>query len=1135
MNISAPFIARPIATILLTFGVALAGIAAFTLLPVAPLPRIDVPSIFVQAALPGASPESMAATVATPLERHLGAIADVDDITSTSTVGSSNIQLQFGIDRDIEGAARDVQAAIVAAHADLPSALTRNPSYRKINSSNFPIMALALTSDTLTQGQIYDAADAVISQRLSQIKGVGAVNVNGSALPAVRVDVNPLALSKYGISLQDIRAAISNANANAPKGAIESANLHYQIYTNDNARTAEPYRDLIIANRNGNMVRLGDVAVVTDMEDGATENIRTYGVYNGKAAVSIEVQQQPGANIIEVVDAVKAEIPLLKAQIDPKIDLEVILDRSTTIRASLRQVEQTLIIAVAMVILVVYIFLRSYRAALIPAVVVPVSLIGTFGAMYLLDFTLDNFSLMALTIATGFVVDDAIVVMENVTRHIEGGMSRMQAALKGAKEVGFTVISMSLSLVAVFIPFQLVGGILGRLFREFTLTLTVSILISLVLSLTTTPMMCAWILKRPPADSPPGESSDAQQPGAGGSRAGSWFERVFTSVKRDYERSLAWTLRHPGLMVLTIPAALILTIFLIWVMPGGFFPQQDTGQLRGGMRGDASASFQSLKPKLQQAVQIIGADPAVKNVMGTVGGGGGGFGGAGPQANLQITLKPLAERSVSADQVIARLRPQLLRIPGAVTFLQSQQDINAGAGGGRGSNSQYQYTLLGDDLTELRNWSQKLRTALQDVKEVEDVDTDLQPGGLETDLVVDRDAASRLGLTASQIDNTLGSAFAQAQVSTIYNPFSPQQYHVILEVAPQFLQNPDVLKQIYVSTSGGAVSGTQATQAVAGTTSFKKAGGGTTASSATSVASDAARNLAANSLANSGRGNTSTGSAVSVAKENVIPLSAFSHFASNTTPTAVTHTGGQISTSFSFNLADGYSLQEALDAIDRTMNEIHVPTTVQGAAYGTARQFRQQQNSQPLMLLAALVAIYVVLGMLYESYRQPLTILSTLPSAGLGAVVGLAATGTEFSLIAFLGILLLIGIVKKNAIMMVDFALDAERNLGMDSLAAISRACSLRFRPIMMTTFAAIAGALPLAIAHGDGTEMRRPLGISIVGGLVVSQILTLYTTPAVYLYIQGYVKRQRRLRRQKRRQEKERLLKMHGQAKATS
>jgi multidrug efflux pump len=1119
MNISAPFIARPVATILLTFGVALAGIAAFTLLPVAPLPRIDVPAIFVQAALPGASPESMAATVATPLERHLGAIADVDDITSTSSVGSSNIQLQFGIDRDIEGAARDVQAAIVASHADLPSALTRNPSYRKVNSSNFPILALALTSDTLTQGQIYNAADAVISQRLAQIKGVGAVNVNGSALPAVRVDVNPLALSKYGISLQDVRAAISNANANAPKGAIESANLHYQIYTNDNARTAEPYRSLIIANRNGNIVRLGDVAVVTDMEDGATENIRTYGVYNGKAAVSVEVQQQPGANIIEVVDAVKAEIPLLKSQIDSKIDLEVIRDRSTTIRASLRQVEQTLIIAVAMVILVVYVFLRSYRAALVPAVVVPVSLIGTFGAMYLLDFTLDNFSLMALTIATGFVVDDAIVVMENVTRHMEAGMSRMQAALKGAKEVGFTVISMSLSLVAVFVPFQLVGGIVGRLFREFTLTLSVSILISLVISLTTTPMMCAWILKRP----------SESEPRTAGERAGGWFERVFQSVKRDYEKSLTWTLRHPLLMVMTIPAALIVTIFLIIVMPKGFFPQQDTGQLRGGMRGDASASFQSLKPKLQQAVKIIGADPAVQNVMGTVGGGGGGF-GSGPQANLQITLRPLADRNVSADQVITRLRPQLLRIPGAVTFLQAQQDINAGAGGGRGSNSQYQYSLLGDDLTDLRNWSQKLRTALQDVKEVEDVDTDLQPGGLETDLVVDRDAASRLGLTASQIDQTLGSAFAQAQVSTIYNPFSPQQYHVILEVAPEFLQSPDVLKQLYVSTSGGAVSGTQATQAVAGTTSFKKAGG-STASSATSVASDAARNLASNSLANGGRGNTSTGSAVSVAKENVIPLAAFSHFASNTTPTSVTHTGGQISTSFSFNLAEGYSLDDALGAIDRTMNEIHMPTTIQGAAYGTARQFRQQQNSQPLMLLAALVAIYVVLGMLYESYRQPLTIISTLPSAGLGAIVGLAATGTEFSLIAFLGILLLIGIVKKNAIMMVDFALDAERNLGLDSLAAISRACSLRFRPIMMTTFAAIAGALPLAIAHGDGTEMRRPLGISIVGGLVVSQILTLYTTPAVYLYIQGYIRRQRRLKRQ---EKKERLRNMHGQAKAS-
>ena len=1085
MNISAPFIARPVATILLTIGVALAGMSTFTLLGVAPLPRIDVPAIFVSASLPGASPEVMASSVATPLERHLGAIADVDDMTSTSTTGSTNIQLTFGIDRDIEGAARDVQAAIVAAHADLPSALTRNPQYRKINSSMFPIMNIAMTSDTLTQGQIYDAADAVISQRLSQIKGVGGVSVNGSALPAVRVEVNPLSLSKYGIGLQDIQAAISNANANAPKGSIESDDLHYQIYTNDNARDAAPYRNLIIANRNGATVRLGDVATVTDMEDGATENIRTYGLYNGKPAVSVQILQQPGANVVEVVDAVRAELPLLKASIDPKIDLVVTFDRSTTIRASLHQVENTLILAVAMVILVVYIFLHSYRAAMIPALVVPVSLIGTFAAMYMLDYTLDNFSLMALTIATGFVVDDAIVVMENTTRHIEEGMSAMRAALLGAKEVGFTVVSMSLSLIAVFIPFELAGGIVGRLFREFTITLSVSILISLVISLTTTPMMCSRLLRRE-------HSTDL-------GRFARAFERGFQALRGGYERTLGWALDHRRIMMLVLLVTIVLNVYLYYVVPKGFFPQQDTGQLQGGVRADAFSSFQLMKDKLQQVAAIIQRDPAVAAVTGQV--GGGGFGPAGSAfSGMSVTLKPRGERTASADEVIKRLRPELNKVTGVAVFLQAVQDLGGG-GGGRSSNSQYQYTLLGDDLAELRTWSQTLRVALQTVPEIEDVDTDLQPGGLEADLIVDRDSASRLGLTTSQIDNTLGAAFAQAQVSTIYNPFSPQQYHVVMEVAPEFWQNPEVLKELYVSTSGGSVSGTQATQAVAGTTSFKSKSGTVVASSA-SVAADVARNLAANSLANAGRGNTSTGSAVSTNKETVVPFSAFSHFATNTTPVSVSHTGTSVSTSISFNLPEGEPLSTALEAIEKTMERIHMPVTIHGSTYGTARLFQQNASSQPLMLLAALVAIYIVLGMLYESYSQPLTILSTLPSAGLGALLALLVVDMEFSLIAFLGILLLIGIVKKNAIMMVDFALEAERSLGLSPRAAIARACSLRFRPIMMTTCAAIAGALPLAIAYGDGTEMRRPLGVSIVGGLVVSQLLTLYTTPVVYLYI---------------------------------
>ena len=1092
MNISAPFIRRPVATILLTFGVALAGISTFTLLPVAPLPRIDVPAIFVSAALPGASPEVMASTVATPLERHLGAISDVDDMTSTSSVGSSNIQLTFGIDRDIDGAARDVQAAIVASHADLPSALTRNPSYRKINSSLFPVMNIAMTSDTLTQGQIYDAADAVISQRLSQIKGVGGVNVSGSALPAVRVEVNPLSLSKYGIGLQDIQAAISNANANAPKGAIESDKLHYQIYTNDNARDAAPYRALIIANRNGATVRLGDVAEVMDMDDGATENIRTYGLYNGKPAISVQVFQQPGANVVEVVDAVRKELPLLKASIDPKIDLIVTYDRSVTIRASLQQVEQTLILAVAMVILVVFIFLHSYRAALVPAVVVPISLIGTFAAMYLLDYTLDNFSLMALTIATGFVVDDAIVVMENTTRHIEEGMTPMRAALVGAREVGFTVVSMSLSLIAVFIPFDLTGGIVGRLFREFTVTLSVSILISLVISLTTTPMMCSRLLRL--------EHREL-------TRFGKAFERLFVSMRKGYERTLGWALDHRRIMGLILLVTIGLNGYLYVVVPKGFMPQQDTGQIQGGIRGDAFTSFQLMKAKLQEVATIIQNDPGVAMVTGSVG-GGGGFGpgsGSGATASVSVTLKPLSERNASADEIIARLRPKLNRVAGVAAFLQAVQDL--GGPGGRSGNSQYQYTLLGDDLTELREWSLKIRQALQNVPEVEDVDTDLQPGGLEADVIVDRDSASRLGLTESQIDNTLGGAFAQSQVSTIYNPFSPQQYHVVMEVAPPFWQNPEVLNELYVSTSGGAVSGTQSTQAVAGTTSFKTSSG-TVAASSAAVAADVARNLAANSLANAGRGNTSTGSAVSTSSETVVPFSAFSHYATNTTAVSVSHTGTSVSTAISFNLPEGESLSTGLAAIEKTMERIHTPISIHGSAYGTAKLFQQSAGGQPLLLLGALFAIYVVLGMLYESYIQPITILSTLPSAGLGALLALMAVDMEFSLIAFLGILLLIGIVKKNAIMMVDFALEAERTLGLDPRAAIARACSLRFRPIMMTTCAAIAGALPLALAYGNGTEMRRPLGVSIVGGLVVSQILTLYTTPVVYLGLHRFSKK---------------------------
>ncbi len=1097
MNISAPFIKRPVATLLLTLGVAAAGAAAFTLLPVASLPRIDLPAVFVFASFPGASPEVMASTIATPLERHLGAIADVNDMTSTSTVGSTNIQMTFGLDRDINGAARDVQAAIEAARLDLPTGLPSSPSYRQINTSSFPIMQLALTSDVLTQGQIYDAADAVISQRLAQIKGVGGVNVNGSALPAVRVELNPLSLAKYGIGLQDVVAAISNANANAPKGGIDVGPQRYQIYTNDNARDAAAYRNLIIASRNGAVVRLSDVGTVTDMQDGATQNIRTYGIYNGKAAITVQVLKQPGANMIDVVDRVKAAIPELKASIDPNIDLEVTSDRSVTIRGSLHQVEQTLLISVAMVILVVYIFLHSHRAAIVPAVVVPVSLVGTFGAMYLLDYTLDNFSLMAITVATGFLVDDAIVVMENIMRHIEAGMSRTRAALYGAREVGFTVLAMSLALCAVFIPFELMGGIIGRLFGEFFITLSVAILISLVLSLTTTPMLCSRLL--------PNLLRVRQRAAASLARA-HWFDRFFSVLRREYEQSLPWALRHPMSVLALLPVVIALSLFLIVIAPKGFFPQQDTGQLQGGLRADSFASFSLVKSKLNEVAKIIQDDPAVDSVTGSVG-GGSFWNGNGVSASVNVTLKPRNERSASADDVLARLRPQLARVTGVQTFLQSQQDIGGG-GGGRSANAQYQYTLLGDNLTELRTWSDRLRVALQKVPELTDVDTDLQAGGLEADLVVDRDTAYRLGLTEAQIDSALGDAFAQSEVSTIYNPFSPQQYRVVMEVAPQFWQSPEVLKDLWLSTSGGPVSGTQLTQAVAGTTSFS----GTTSSTATAVAEDLARNQALNSLANAGRGNTSTGAAVSVSAETLVPFSAFSHFETGTAPVSVNHTGTSASTSIAFNLPEGVSLDEAIAAIERTMNQIHVPASIHGGTYGEAFLFQQSANRFPLMALGAILAIYVVLGILYESYAHPLIILSTLPSAWLGALLALLVTGTELNIVSVLGMIMLTGIVMKNGIMMVDFARDGERTLGLDPRAAITRACSLRFRPIMMTTFAAIAGALPLAIAWGEGTEMRRPLGISIVGGLIVSQMLTLYTTPVVYLAVHRLQRFLRRL-----------------------
>jgi len=1085
MNLSAPFIQRPVATTLLTMGILLAGIMAFRLLPVAPLPQIEFPAIAISASMPGASPEVMASSVATPLERHLGTIADVTEMTSTSAQNSTNIQMIFGLDRDIDGAARDVQAAIVAARADLPTNLRSNPTYRKFNAAQAPVIILSMTSDTLSQGQIYDAAATIVQQKLSQLEGVGNVGVQGSALPAVRVELNPQALFKYGIGLEDVRAALSAANANAPKGAIENDKLHFQIYTNDQANLAEQYRPLIVAYRDGSPVRLTDVAQVLDQSDGAVENIRNYGLYNGKPAVSVIVTQQPGANIIETVDRVIGLIPELKKSIPSTIDLQVANNRSVTIRASLKQVERTLVGAVVLVILVVFVFLRDWRSTLIPAVAVPVSLIGTFGAMYLFGFSLDNFSLMSLTIATGFVVDDAIVVMENTTRHIEAGMPRMKAAFIGASEVGFTVLSMSLSLVAVFGPLLLVGGLLGRLFHEFTVTLTVAILISLVISLTTTPMMCARFL-----------SEHAQ------TKPTSWFfrtsEGAFERVKAGYGRTLEWAVNHGLVMIAILGATIILNIVLFVVVPKGFFPQQDTGQMRGTTRSDQSTSFQSMKQKMIQAAEIIREDPAVATVVSNINSGGsGGFGPSGSTtASFNITLKPLEERKLSADEVIARLRPKFFEVKGTQTFLQAVQDIQAG---GRAGNAQYQYTLTGDDLTELRTWSDKLRRELQNVKEVTDVDSDQQPGGLETEVVIDRDSAYRLGLTASQIDATLYDAFGQRLVSTIYNPLN--QYHVVMEVAPEYWQNPEILKDIYISTSGGGVSGTASTNAVAGTTVLGK----TAAPTAASVANDTARNAQANALANTTKGGASTGSAVSTSREPMVPLSAIAHFGNGTTPTQVAHQGTFAATTISFNLPTGEPLSDATEAIDSAMKRIGVPATIHGEYAGTAKNFRQYQGQLPLMLVASLLAVYIVLGVLYESYIHPITILSTLPSAGIGALLALMATGNELTIIAFIGILLLIGIVKKNAIMMVDFALEAERADGLSPRDAILRACALRFRPIMMTTLAAIFGALPLAIASGDGTEMRRPLGISIVGGLVVSQILTLYTTPVVYLYFERF------------------------------
>ncbi len=1077
MNLSQPFVRRPIGTILLTVGVALAGIAAFFALPVAPLPQVDFPVISVTANIPGASPSTMASSVATPLERRLGTISGVNEITSNSSVGRSRVTLQFDLSRNIDGAAREVQAAINASRVDLPATLKTNPTYRKANPAAAPVIILALTSKTKTPGQIYDEVSNIVSQRISQVEGVGDVEIGGGSLPAVRVELLPFALHQYGISTDDVRAALQAANANRPKGAISGSGRRLQIYTQTPALRASDYAPMVVGWRNGAAVRLQDVAQVVD----GVEDTRTLGLYNGEPGIVVLVTREPSANIIETVNGVRALLPELRAQLPPDVQLDVAIDLTNSIRASLNEVEWTLVIAVLLVVLVVSLFLRSVRATLIPAAATVVALLGTFAVMYALGFSLNNLSLIALTVATGFVVDDAIVVLENTSRHIEAGMSRYQAALLGAREVGFTVLSISVSLVAVFIPLLFMGGIAGRLFREFAVTLSAAVMISLVISLTTTPMMCAWMLR------PGGESDSTKPPG----RVSRWAAQSYDWVLRRYAASLDWALDSKGLVMLILLAVIALNVYLFIAIPKGFLPQQDSGLLRGGLRADRSISTQAMGNKLREVVDIVRSDPAVATAIGFTGGSraGGGF--------MFVSLKPAGERDVGGQAVIDRLRPKLSQVTGLRLFLSPAEAVRTG---GRDSNSNNQYTLKSDNLNDLRSWTTKLADALKSAPELTDVDTDQQENSIETVVQVDRDEARRLGLTSTAIDNALYNAFGQRQVATIYTELN--QYHVVMEWAPSYAQSPNALADVYVPSTNSAAT-TQPAQTPPVTAASPTASALLPAGSANTAASATTATVASAAVSpNAALRNASTGKVLSNKPTLLVPLAAVAKFVEQPVASSVSHDGGELATTVSFNLAEGFTLADARAAITRTEGEIAMPTNVRGAFAGTAATAQRSQGQQMLLIVAALVTIYLVLGMLYESLVHPVTVLSTLPSAGVGAVLALLIFRMDFTIIALVGVFLLIGIVKKNAILIIDFALEAERSRGLSPLEAVREACLLRFRPILMTTLAAAFGALPLAIGFGEGAELRRPLGVAIIGGLIASQLLTLLTTPVVYLLL---------------------------------